>query len=105
VGEYDAAQLLAVDREFHTALLDATDNDYFRRALVPVWSVVERAMFGMLSIPEIVARAWSEHEQIAEAVRAGDPDRAEQALRLHLGNGAEQLAQVIPDRTDGVARG
>ena len=99
VAGYDAAELLMVDREFHTALLDATENQYFRLAIVPVWSVVERAMFGMLSIPGIAARVWGEHEDIAEAVRLGDPDRAEAALRKHLANGAEDLAQAIPDRT------
>jgi DNA-binding GntR family transcriptional regulator len=96
VAHYDATQLLAVDREFHTALLDATENEYFRRAITPMWSIIERAMFQMLSVPEIVARVWNEHEEIAKAVRAGDADRAEQALRGHLERATEDLARVMP---------
>lgn len=95
VRDYDATELLAADREFHTTLLDATENEYFRRSIVPVWSVVERAMFGALSIPDLVPRAWKEHEEIAKALRAGDPDRAERAMRRHLQHAAEDLARAI----------
>jgi DNA-binding GntR family transcriptional regulator len=98
VADYDASQLLVVDREFHSALLDATENPHFRRAIVPLWSVIERAMFEMLSVPEIVARAWNEHEQIAAACRAGDPDRAERVLRQHLVQATDDLARVMPGR-------
>ncbi|MGD9532023.1 GntR family transcriptional regulator [Pseudonocardia sp.] len=101
VADYDASQLLVVDREFHTALLDATENPHFRRAIVPLWAVIERAMFGMLGIPEIAARAWNEHEEIAAAVLAGDPDVAERALCRHLAMAADDLAKVMP-RRDGL---
>lgn len=101
VADYDAAQLIAADREFHNALLDATENEYFRRAILPLWSIVERAIFDMVRIPGMVARAWSEHEQIAKAVLAGNPERAERALRLHLGNAAEQLAELIRESNGG----
>lgn len=97
VSNYNAAQLLEVDRDFHMAILEATGNSYFQRSIVPVWSIVERAMFGMLNMADVVAIAWDEHEEIAQALWAGNPDLAEVRLRRHLENAAEQLAKRIPE--------
>ncbi|MDQ0799493.1 DNA-binding GntR family transcriptional regulator [Arthrobacter sp. SLBN-112] len=95
VAGYNAEQLLEVDREFHMSILAATGNLQFQKVVIPVWSVVERAMFKMLKMPDVAAIAWDEHEMIAAAIIDGDPDLAESRLRQHLENGAAQLARVI----------
>lgn len=95
---YAPSQLLAADREFHMAILDATGNSYFRRSIMPVWSTVERAMVQGLNLREIFDRAWTEHEQIALAMRAGDVDLAEANTRKHLEFAAEALAKALPDK-------
>lgn len=77
------------------SILTATGNSQFPKVVVPVWSVVERAMFKMLNMPSVAAIAWEEHEVIAAAIMAGDPDPAESRLRQHLENGAAQLVRVI----------
>jgi DNA-binding GntR family transcriptional regulator len=95
-GANDAAALLELDREFHMTILDATENAYFRRAMVPIWFVVERAMVGMLrSIPTMFERAWEQHAEIAEALHAGDARLAEARLRSHLEYSVAQLATVM----------
>lgn len=104
VGSYGPAQLLEADREFHMAILDATDNSFFRRSIVPVWSNVERAIVQLLHIKEVFARAWDEHEEIAQALRAGDPDLAESRMRQHLEHAACDLANTMPAQTGAVAR-
>jgi DNA-binding GntR family transcriptional regulator len=105
VAGYDTHQLLDVDREFHTAVLDATGNPYFKKAMRPVWSIVERAMFGMLSLSHVAAVAWDEHEAIHAALHRGDGDSAVDLMRSHLQNGAAQLVALLsePDgrRVDG----
>ena len=84
-GANDTSTLLELDREFHMTILEATDNPYFARAMVPLWSVVERAMVGMLrNIPDMFELAWRQHRQIAEALRSGNADLAEASLREHL---------------------
>ncbi|WP_275293538.1 GntR family transcriptional regulator [Amycolatopsis sp. La24] len=97
VSSYDAATLLAADREFHMALLEATGNDYFQRAIVSLWSVVERAMVGVLEATEGFEGPWKEHAQIVRALRAGDADKAEAAVCRHLTNAAEKLAGRLPE--------
>lgn len=99
LSAYGVAELLSADREFHMALLDATDNAYFRRALVPVWSIVERGMVGSLHITDVFTAAWDEHECIARALRAGDPDLGERLLLHHLKNASTKLAESMPATT------
>ncbi|MEV5846142.1 GntR family transcriptional regulator [Streptomyces sp. NPDC051985] len=95
VRGYGAAQLLAADREFHMAILDATENPYFRQAITPVWSTVERAMVRSLHITEVFTTAWEQHEEIAQALESGDPDLAEARIRHHLGHAVAQMARAM----------
>jgi DNA-binding GntR family transcriptional regulator len=97
VSGYDTHQLLDLDREFHTAVLDATGNPYFKKAMRPVWSIVERAMFGMLRLSHVADVAWGEHEAIHLALHEGDADLAAELMRSHLQNGAEQLIALLSD--------
>jgi DNA-binding GntR family transcriptional regulator len=96
VPAYGPEQLLAADREFHMSILDATGNSFFRRSIMPVWSTVERAMVQVLHLKEVFTTAWDEHDQIAQAMRAGDPELAEARLRQHLEHAASELAKVMP---------
>jgi DNA-binding GntR family transcriptional regulator len=93
---YGPAQLLAADRDFHMSILDATGNSFFRRSIMPVWSTVERAMVQVLHLKEVFTTAWDEHEQIAQAMRAGDPELAEARLRQHLEHAASELVKAMP---------
>lgn len=91
-GANDTAALLELDRAFHTTILDATGNPYFARAMVPLWSIVERSMVGMIrTVPDMFQRAWREHHDIADAIRAGDVDVAEARIRDHLVGASTQL--------------
>ena len=96
IPSYTTKQLLEVDSLFHRSILESTGNDYFLRSLVPVWSVVERAMYAVLQAPEIVSTVWEEHESIAAAIREGDADKAEVRLRNHLTHGAKVFQERIP---------
>jgi DNA-binding GntR family transcriptional regulator len=100
-GANDTVALLALDREFHMAILDATGNAHFRRAMVPIWSVVERAMSRMLRrVPDMSEHAWEQHAAIAEALRAGDVEMAETRLRTHLEYAIGELTPLMtgPDQ-------
>jgi DNA-binding GntR family transcriptional regulator len=67
--------------------------------MVPMWSVVERAMVGMLrTVPDMFDLAWREHRQIAEALAAGDADLAEQRARKHIRDSAEKFTKSIDDQ-------
>ena len=93
-GSRDVQQLLELDRAFHWSILEATENPYFSRAMVPMWSVVERAMVGMLrTVPDMFDVAWREHREIAEALTAGDADLAEWRIRSHIRDSAMKFTK------------
>jgi DNA-binding GntR family transcriptional regulator len=95
-GVNDTPVLLELDRAFHGTILDATDNPYFSRAMVPMWSVVERAMVGMLrTVPDLFDTAWKQHRQIAEALAVGDADLAERLAREHIRDSALKFTNSI----------
>lgn len=97
-GVNDTSELLELDRAFHGTILDATDNPYFSRAMVPMWSVVERAMVGMLrTVPDLFDTAWKQHRQIVEALAAGDADLAERLARST--SGIRRSSSRSPSRT------
>src|SRR5579884_1843757 len=47
------------------------------------------------SISYDLHRSIAEHEEIIQAISAGDPDRVEKALQVNWENGAERLGHVI----------
>lgn len=97
-GVNDTGVLLELDRAFHATILDATGNPYFARAMVPMWSVVERAMAGMLrTVPDLFDFAWKQHRDIADALAAGDADLAERLTREHIRDSATKYTKSKPD--------
>lgn len=97
-GVNDTRTLLELDRAFHGTILDSTDNPYFSRAMVPMWSVVERAMVGMLrTVPDMFGLAWRQHRAIAEAIAAGDADLAERLVREHIRDSATKFTKSTQD--------
>lgn len=87
----DPQRLLDLDRDFHWAIYRATDNRFLLSALTPVWSQISRIMFAVLKVPSYSQTVWREHEAIAEAIKAGDADRAVMLTHQHITNGADRL--------------
>jgi DNA-binding GntR family transcriptional regulator len=95
-GVNDTRTLLELDRAFHWTILESTGNPYFGRAMVPMWSVVERAMVGMLrTVPDMFDSAWREHREIAQALEDGDADLAEQRARAHIRGSSTKFTKSI----------
>ena len=80
----DVGQLAAADRDFHLQLLRATHNELMLRLDV----VVVHALDARNRIQHHPGAPWldpvPDHRQVLEAVIAGDPDRAEAAMRYAL---------------------
>lgn len=84
-------ELLDLDRDFHWAIYRATGNRFLLSALTPVWSQISRIMFAVLKVPTYSEIAWREHEEIAEAIKASDAERAVGLTHQHITNGADRL--------------
>lgn len=90
------------DIRFHRALAQASGNAILASFHDSLTSLGQRTRSASAHIPGAIKRAQQWHEQILEAVRAGDPDSAAAAMRLHLKQVREEIerldaSDVAPD--------
>ncbi|MCR3719303.1 MULTISPECIES: FadR/GntR family transcriptional regulator [Prauserella salsuginis group] len=78
-----------LDRAFHTCLARAGHNDLATLLLTSLGDAVQSEMHSgygrMLRWPYTAARLAEEHHDILCAVEQGDPQRASQAVTVHIG--------------------
>jgi DNA-binding GntR family transcriptional regulator len=81
--------------DLHAALLDLSGHATARRLIRALSSQTVRYQYRTILIPGRSAASVEEHAAIVAAVVAGDPDRAEQAMRNHLFNVAEAVERGL----------
>ncbi|WP_301924886.1 FadR/GntR family transcriptional regulator [Corynebacterium glaucum] len=82
--EGDVAGANAADVDFHNALLRATGNPFLLAVMRPLEGALAESRAATTSNPEVRRRASMHHRTILDAVTAGDPDAAKQAMRAHM---------------------
>jgi GntR family transcriptional repressor for pyruvate dehydrogenase complex len=86
----DRPQALAIEeqfsynRDFHSRLVQLSGNTLLRIATQPVFSVLQHNLARSTLGRPVHQRINDDHRKIAEAIRSGDPDVAEQEMRQHL---------------------
>lgn len=87
------------DFDFHRAVARATGNHFYADlvgSLGPLMIMRQRTRLASeysISDPAHVDRVLREHQAVADAILAGDPDTARAAMRVHLGNTRRRLAK------------
>ncbi|MFD0979541.1 GntR family transcriptional regulator [Tropicimonas aquimaris] len=99
VASEDYESLFRLDEGFHFQLFEmAGFGDAWTTARRTQFDVNRarhvRRLHGVVNGPEILA----EHSAIVEAIRAQDPDRAEAALRAHIGDLEQQISVLFRDK-------
>lgn len=74
----------SADDAFHAALAQASHNSIYTTVLDAVTGLIANARRLSERVPWAIERAATEHQEIAEAVRAGDSDRAAELMRHHI---------------------
>ncbi len=104
LSEQSAADALIAHREFHRAIYRASGNPLLIDVLEGLWDKADRfrragLRLGPRSQAE-TARVRSEHQELADAVTAGDPDRAENVMADHVRHslGRRVLDQLEDDQ-------
>lgn len=88
------------DLAFHRALASATGNEYYETFLSFIgekFSSTIHSAFPRPVRPEIVQVTIDEHRAVFEAVAAGDPARAGEAMRAHLTGAASRFTLSLED--------
>jgi len=87
------------DMRFHRSIIDAADSDRLARAYSTVQSEVLLCLVWLRPHYDRPSQVAAEHEELIEAIRAGDADRAEGLFRAHLTEAAENLTRAWQERT------
>ncbi|MDQ7850045.1 MAG: GntR family transcriptional regulator [Armatimonadota bacterium] len=83
VRRRDLQAITSLNREFHGALYQATRNRRLAALLNTLHDSVQRFRRSTLSVPERAEASVAEHEELIQAIRARDADRAEALARAH----------------------
>ncbi len=87
------------DMRFHRAIIEAAESERLSRAYATVQSEILLCLVWLRPHYDRPAQVAAEHEELIEAVGAGDPDRAEALFRAHLTEAAENLTRAWQERT------
>jgi len=92
--------MIAADMAFHHFIYDLSGNPLIAAAMETHWTQSQRVMGEVLLQDDKPRDIWSQHQQLLDAVLAGDAVVAESMARAHIVNAAnfmiEQLAADKP---------
>jgi DNA-binding GntR family transcriptional regulator len=75
----------------HGRILDISGHGTAGRLIATLKSQMVRFQYRTILLPGRSERSFGEHSAIVQAIAAGDPDGAEQAMRTHLSHVADAL--------------
>ncbi|UFZ08356.1 GntR family transcriptional regulator [Bradyrhizobium ontarionense] len=82
--EHSVEKLIEADVKFHEFLYEISGNSVIQDTTQPHWLHLRRLMGEVLMRDETPRRIWDQHEEILQAVIAGDAQRAELLARQHI---------------------
>jgi DNA-binding GntR family transcriptional regulator len=96
-GTRSARETLEANAEFHRIIIDCVRNRRLRALVGQLQGQVHRARLLWPSTLRRLEDTWKEHADLVVALRARDPDKAEQAMRTHLERArASTLDRMLP---------
>lgn len=99
-SEYVRQQMLAHDTRFHDMILAAAGNEVVRRAYAQTHCHLH--VFRLHAVDVDGTLTIAEHRTVWEAIRAGDPSGAEEAMASHIRNSYQRSAPVFDGRAPAV---
>jgi DNA-binding GntR family transcriptional regulator len=96
-GSRTARESLQRNFEFHRLIIECVRNRRLKALVGQLQSQVHRARMLWPSTLRRLDETWKEHAELVSALRARDPDRAEQCMRTHLERArASTLDRMMP---------
>ena len=97
VRQDDLPALIHLDLSFHTSLYEAAGNQVIVEVMRGQWSHIRRVMAMVLGRRVYREKVWDEHEQIVQAVRAGQVGAASAAAAQHIRAASTMLLTAFAD--------
>lgn len=95
-GSGESAAYFTHNRAFHAAVVAMSRNPQLERLIDQLQLPLLAMQFRSQLRDEDIAHSIAAHEEIADAILAGDPDRAEAAMRDHVRTGGRIVGR-LPD--------
>jgi DNA-binding GntR family transcriptional regulator len=97
----DLAEYRELNRRFHAIIFGASGRSYLVRTLAQLWSAFPTMLWS--NIPRVATESVPgreepdviEHAAIVSALRAGDPEAAERAVRAHIDEAGRALLSAL----------
>lgn len=84
----------ALDLEFHLAVARASRNEALLDMLTMIRGQLARVVTTVLKLPDARPLSLAEHETIAKALKARNPEAARKAMQAHLGAAIKRYAET-----------
>jgi DNA-binding FadR family transcriptional regulator len=95
IAANDREELARADYDFHAAVIAGVGNELFnsvyRVLRAFMYEEIEKSHQDFTDISTII----QEHQEFVQAIRTGDPSRAMQTARAHIGSIKKRLANVL----------
>jgi DNA-binding GntR family transcriptional regulator len=88
-------QLMALDERIHRQVYRAAHNEFLESSLERYYVLALRIWYLALDQARELEQAVLDHREILEAIRDGDADRAESAMRRHVVEFEETMRRVL----------
>jgi DNA-binding GntR family transcriptional regulator len=91
VKRADAIQFFQHDLGFHDILLSELGYDRVKAVVEAARGGLDRTRLFLLRTPQRQAESYIEHTAIVDALRSGDPDAAQRAMKKHLDKALNEI--------------
>lgn len=103
VARGDVKAMIDADLAFHGAIYRAAGNPLIEQSASLHWHHIRRAMGLALREASLRESVWDEHQAIAEAIAAGQADRAERLMRQHCGKASAYMVALLAASPSGAS--
>lgn len=92
---HDLIRYSQTNGQFHRKLLEIAQHQTAVKMLEMLRSQMVRFQYRAILVPDRARKSLAEHKAVLAAIEAGDPDRAERAMRRHLKGVIEGIHDAI----------
>jgi GntR family transcriptional repressor for pyruvate dehydrogenase complex len=101
----DYTAFVEADVDFHLKLAEAARNSVLRDIHSSIQALLRAWIGRVIHAADSTSPSFEEHPPILDAVRAGDPERAKQAMESHMVSAAGRLAVTLREEETRRGRG
>ncbi|MCG2593912.1 GntR family transcriptional regulator [Ramlibacter sp. XY19] len=101
VAKGSVADMIAADMAFHDFVYELSENPLVGPAMDTHWTNTQRVMGEVLMRDEKPRDIWDQHEELLQALAAGDGERAEALARRHIQQAADFMIERLRKETTG----